>query len=188
MRRHTIAGLMLTVLACALAVASLRYASEFWVTVTLTTTLGLLGGSIFGVAYRTGARRAGWLGFLVFGGGYVALEFTPLGGELETNLPVTRLLVRLDEAMHPDPLAGKRLVEVLESSLGGSSAVGGAVYEMKLRTPVNASWSAMARQFVGPSGHREHFLAVGHGLCALLVGLSGTVIARRFQATSRERA
>jgi hypothetical protein len=191
MRRHTIAGLMLTVLACALAVAALRYASEFWVTIVLATTLGLLGGSIFGVAYRTGARRAGWLGFLVFGGGYVALAFTPWGAELETNLPVTRLLVRLDEAMHPDPSVGDRLVVrgishlALRTTLATDDS---GMFERALGVPVNDSWSALARQFVGPSGQREHFLAVGHGLCALLSGLVGAMIARRFHRTNRETA
>jgi hypothetical protein len=192
MRRHTIAGLMLTVLACALAVAALRYASELWVTVVLATTLALLGCSIFGVAYRTGARRAGWLGFLVFGGGYVALAFTPWGAELKTNLPVTRLLVRLDEAMHPDPSVGDLLV-VSRFRASASSGIrlaidGSPTFERTLGDPVNASWSALARQYVGPSGRREHFLAVGHGLCALLSGLIGAIIARRFHRTNREAA
>jgi hypothetical protein len=184
MRRHTIAGLMLMVLACAVSVAALRYASEFWVTVILATTLVLLGCSIFGVAYRTGARRAGWLGFLVFGGGYVVLAFTPLGAELKKNLPVTRMLVRLDEAMHPSAaFVGET---IMFTGSGGQqvarTVAGGSIIEY---FTVAGSGSA-SRGFLAASGQREHFLAVGHGLVALLVGLFGTIIARRFQRTNRD--
>jgi hypothetical protein len=183
MRRHTIAGLMLMVLACALAVAALRYASEFWVTVVLATTLALLGCSVFGVAYRTGACRAGWLGFLVFGGGYVALAFTPWGGELKTNLPFTRMLVRLDEAMHP--AAAFEVEAILLANASGQPAGTVTLNPSAVKTSA-LTWGSASLGLLAPSGQREHFLAVGHGLCALMLGLFGMIIARRFQGTSRE--
>jgi hypothetical protein len=185
MRRHTIAGLMLMVLACAVAVAALRYASELWVTVILATTLVLLWCSVFGVVYRTGARRAGWLGFLVFGGGYVALAFTPWGAELKTNLPITRLLVRLDEAMHP---AKPWQVEtVLYPTAGGQPMASPVTFNPSLKSSA-VTWGSARLGLLVSSGQREHFLAIGHGLVALLVGLFGTIIARRFQGTNRETA
>jgi hypothetical protein len=186
MRRHTIAGLMLMVLACAVAVAALRYASELWVTVVLDTALILLGCLVFGVAYRTGARRAGWLGFLVFGGGYVAIAFTPWGAELKTNLPVTRLLVRLDETLHPP--AGFVGETIMFTGSGPQNADGTVAVDSFIEyLPVAGPASARLKLFYA-SSQREHFLAVGHGLCGLMIGLMGSIIARRFHRASGETA
>jgi hypothetical protein len=71
--RMSLAGLMVLVL----GIAALRDASETWAGIVHLLTLGLLGVSILGVVYRSGGRRAWWLGFGLFGWGYAALTLAP---------------------------------------------------------------------------------------------------------------
>ena len=83
--RFSIAGLMGAVLTAALGLAALRSASETWAGVALLVTCGILGLAVIGAACRSAAERAWWLGFAVFGWGYLALAFwSPPGG---TKLP-----------------------------------------------------------------------------------------------------
>jgi hypothetical protein len=73
--RFRIAGLMGAVLVAALGLAALRNASELWAGVTFLATCGVLCLAIVGVVCRGGGERAWWLGFALFGWGYLALAF-----------------------------------------------------------------------------------------------------------------
>jgi hypothetical protein len=75
--RISLAGLMVLVVVLGFGFAALRDASETWAGIVLLLTLGLLGVSILGVVYRREARRAWWVGFALFGWGYVALTLAP---------------------------------------------------------------------------------------------------------------
>ena len=55
--------------------AALRSASETWAGVTLLATCGVLGLAVIGVVYRDVTERAWWLGFALFGWGYLALAY-----------------------------------------------------------------------------------------------------------------
>ena len=89
--RVSIAGLMGAVLIAALCVAALRFASETWAGVTLMATCGVLGLAVVGVVYRDVPERAWWLGFALFGWGYLVLAFwSPF---IATTLPTLTLLV-----------------------------------------------------------------------------------------------
>ncbi len=88
--RVSIAGLMGAVLIAALCVAALRSASETWAGVTLLATCGVLGLAAIGVVNREVTERAWWLGFALFGWGYLALAFwSPF---IATRLPTLTLL------------------------------------------------------------------------------------------------
>jgi hypothetical protein len=78
--RFSLAALMGIVLFCGIAVASLRYASDLWGSLLFTSAFALLLASIVGLALGRGRTRAGWLGFSVFGWGYLALCFGPWFG------------------------------------------------------------------------------------------------------------
>jgi hypothetical protein len=88
--RFSIAGLMAAVLITALGLAALRSASATAAGVTLLATCGVLGLAVVGVVCRTAGERAWWLGFAVFGWGYMALAF--LSPYDSATLPTLTLL------------------------------------------------------------------------------------------------
>jgi hypothetical protein len=107
--RASIAGLMGLVLIAALGMAALRNASETWAGVTYLVTRGVLGLAILCAIYARGARRAWWLGFCLFGWGYLALMATRI--ELRSPyLPTSTLLVALRPHLgypaDPSPMTG----------------------------------------------------------------------------------
>jgi hypothetical protein len=73
--RFSIAGLMGAVLIVALGLAALRSASATWSSATFLATCGLLCLALVGAVCRGEAERAWWLGFALFGWGYLALAF-----------------------------------------------------------------------------------------------------------------
>jgi hypothetical protein len=79
--RVPIAALMGVVLLIALGCAALRSGSALWASILLTVDFVLLGFASLAIAYRRGARRAWWVGFAVFGWGYLGLAFGPWTAE-----------------------------------------------------------------------------------------------------------
>jgi hypothetical protein len=71
--RFSIARLMGVVLVAALGSAALRYSSESSAGVMLLLTVGVLTLAVEGAICRGPNERACWLGFALFGGGYLAL-------------------------------------------------------------------------------------------------------------------
>jgi hypothetical protein len=71
--RISVAGMMIVLIVLAFALASLRFPSDAAAAVVLLATQALLAFAILAVVYRTGERRAFWLGFALFGWGYMAL-------------------------------------------------------------------------------------------------------------------
>ena len=71
--RISIAGLMGAVLVAAVGLAALQNASQTWAGAMYLTTYGVLGLAIVGAICRGFPERAWWLGFGVFGWGYLVL-------------------------------------------------------------------------------------------------------------------
>jgi hypothetical protein len=91
--RVSIAGLMGAVLIAAVCLAALRFASETWAGVTLLATCAVLGLAVVGVVCRDVTERPWWLGFALFGWGYLALAFwSPFN---TTKLPTLTLIEAL---------------------------------------------------------------------------------------------
>jgi hypothetical protein len=88
--RASIAGLMGAVLIAALGLTALRSASDTWSGATLLATCGVLGLAVVGTVCRDAAERAWWLGFTVFGWGYLAMAFS--SSVDATKLPTFTLL------------------------------------------------------------------------------------------------
>jgi hypothetical protein len=84
MRRISIRSLMAFVLVAAVGLAALRNASELWAGIMLLFALAAVGVAILGTALSRGRERAGWLGFVVFGGGYLVVSLFPVRYELAT--------------------------------------------------------------------------------------------------------
>ena len=73
--RFSIAALMGVVLLAALALAMFRYGSRVSAGVLLLFTYAMLCLAVVGIVCRGGGERAWWLGFSLFGWGYMALAF-----------------------------------------------------------------------------------------------------------------
>jgi hypothetical protein len=102
--RVTLKASMVGIVLLAVALASLRYASPVWAGAVLLATQAALGLAILGVVYRAGARRAFWLGFAIFGWGYL---FQLVGGSDERPVSYSRygkMLVRNDDSDPPRPV------------------------------------------------------------------------------------
>jgi hypothetical protein len=90
MRRISIAGLLGFVAVFAISLAALVNATYAWRGAVFTLTMMMLFASVLGVIFR-GWRTGGWLGFALFGWGYLLLGTTlPL-----SFLPHQRLLTDL---------------------------------------------------------------------------------------------
>ena len=88
--RFRIGSLMGIVLVLAIGFAALKNASATWASAIFLLTCGVLGLAVIGAICRRGADRAGWLGFALFGWGYMALAFWP--SEFLPNPPTLALL------------------------------------------------------------------------------------------------
>jgi hypothetical protein len=203
MRRFTILSLMGLVLGVAVAVAALGNADDYWAGGLMLATALLVGVVTLGAVYHTGRRRAGRLGFAVFTGGYFALAFLGLSDQNLAKLPTTWLLVYV----HQRVAAPQTFTVTLTSFAPGSTVLPDATRSMNNVTPgpsantiktTTTSPFTVASTLTGNTSTRwqtllpgaanyEAFSAVGHCLFAVLAGLLGMVIARRYQ-TRQERA
>jgi hypothetical protein len=113
--RFPIAGLMWAVLVAALGLAALRSSSELWAGATFLATCGILCLAIVGIVCRTDETRAWWLGFALFGWGYLALAFWS-----PHSLPTTALLHMLEARLGtPKPVGGGLKSVMLAGGFGG---------------------------------------------------------------------
>ena len=99
--RFSIAGLMVAVAASALVIAGLRSANSAttFAGAMLMLACGVLGLAIVGVVSRRGNERTWWLGFALFGCGYLVLAFWTENGF--HSLPTTSLLLFLSSKIDP---------------------------------------------------------------------------------------
>ena len=170
-----IRDLMGAVVFLAAALAALRNPDDYWAGGLLIVTLVLLGTAVLAVVYERGRSRAGWLGFLVFGGAYLALSVGQLpSAAMSAKLPTTRLMsyahARVDAAAR---LRAKLVFQIIDQSTGTMS-----FDEAAIQADPSQKWKAIVPGAV----NYEAFSLVGHCLVALLAGLLGAVIARRYQA------
>ena len=97
--RFSIAGLMAAVAVAALAVAALRASTPAWAGAMLMLVWSVLGLAIVSIVYRPRGERAWWLGFALFGCGYLVLAFW---SEINfDSLPTTTLLLFLSSKVDP---------------------------------------------------------------------------------------
>ena len=150
--RFSIAGLMGAVLTAALGLAALRSASETWAGAALLVTCAMLGLAVVSVASRAAAERAWWLGFAVFGWGYLALALWSSPGA--TKLPTVTGL----EAVWTK--IGMTVPEVAPAR----GTTGGADPSFTVESELLSS-------------AENPFMIVGHSLLALLAAAFGGIAA-----------
>jgi hypothetical protein len=196
MRRFTILGLMGLILGVAVAVAALRNADDYWAGGLLLATALLIGVVTLGAVYHSGRRRAGRLGFVVFGGGYFALAFLGLSDRNLAKLPTTWLLLYVHQQVAPPQTftialtsagpgqgaAGTILTSNVTPGPSANTVTTTTTSQLILTNNVSVVAPARWKSLLPGAANYESFGVVGHCLFALLAGLLGIIIARRYQA------
>jgi hypothetical protein len=199
------------VLAYALGLAALRNANELWAGTLALLTLGLLGVAVLGVIYERGRDRAWWLGYALFGGGYLVVTFAPWVVEgFQPKLPTSKLLGYVHSQVSPPSvqinlsnlkaLQDQRMLTQAKLAkikrLTRSSADPSVVSLQKTLKALDSKIGAIQVPTAGSvnrwqallpgAANYDPFLRVGHCLFAILSGLAGAFVACRFHAR-RER-
>jgi hypothetical protein len=204
--RFTIRSIVWLVVFLGVAIASLRESNDAWDSgVFGLTILTLLTASLLAV-HRSETARAFWLGFVLFGGVYLASSLLP---PIESRLPTTKLLAFLD-AQVPGRVKSWT-VTFTTASPGGSTIVssgtGMSAGTFLLNTapansnlvpaPVTAASAAqiwdldsryVASLFTSPVATTENFLRIGHSLTALLMAFIGGNLSRWIHVRKPGRA
>ncbi|MGO9471601.1 MAG: hypothetical protein ACLQVF_46555 [Isosphaeraceae bacterium] len=172
--RFSIAGLMGIVLVAAIGLAAWRNASETWAGVMLLLTCGVLALAVVGVVCRTEAERAWWLGFALFGWGYLALVFWSWNNDRAPKLPTLVWLDRLSIKLGVNPHG--------MGGMGGMGGVGGGMRSMPMVTGGFGGGDASGADAYG--SHAQ----VGHCVWALLFAMLGGILARVLFAIPARRS
>ena len=201
MRRFTILGLMGLVLGVAVAIAALRNADDYWAGGLMLATALLIGVVTLGAVYHSGRRRAGRLGFAVFGGGYFALAFLGLSDQNLAKLPTTWLLAYVHQRVAPPQSfiftvhgrhgpgqtgQGTILTSNVTPGPLANTVTATTTSQFALASGVSGDTSTRWKSLLPGAANYEAFSVVGHCLFALLAGLLGMIIARRYQARRSE--
>jgi hypothetical protein len=93
--RYNIAGALGAIVFVAVGLAALREADVLWDSWLFSLTLGLMLFAVLLAAHRTGDRRAFWIGFALFGWGYLSSSLIP---STESRLITTKALAYLHQA------------------------------------------------------------------------------------------
>jgi hypothetical protein len=76
---------MVFVFVAGVGLAALRNASDLWAGMMLLVALASVGVAVLGAVLMDDRERAWWLGFAVFGGGYLVAALSPVGTALATT-------------------------------------------------------------------------------------------------------
>jgi hypothetical protein len=168
--RFSIAGLMGIVLVAAVGMAALVAPSPTWAGAIFLLTCAVLGLAIVGAIYRRGASRAFWVGFCVFGWGYLALL------ALVANYGVGILPFPPSPASQIawpipfPPLLTSQILSALRVRVGHEVPSGGG-------PQWQTYWNIILPYY-----------QIGHALWTLLAGLVGGTLARIFLALPADRS
>jgi hypothetical protein len=180
--RFSIASLLAVVLVLAVGFAAMREATEVWSSSIFTLTLGALLCSVLLAIHRAAARRAFWVGFALFGWGYLVLSLVP---SVESRLLTAKGLAFLDSKV-PGRSPVMYSIRLTGPALGSFNTQIQAVAFSPSGNQVAASspglvrvWNAATGKLLqGWSGTTENFVNIGHSLIALLAGCVGGVLSR----------
>ena len=185
--RSTLKGLLGTVLFVAVALAALRDPTDAWDSGVLgLSLLILLTGTLLAV-HGSGRRRAGWMGFVLFGWVYLIVSLiVPIGARLPTSKGLFYLGSKLANRETPASRLYRQLVLENTGVFGSPQPV---VPDVTLWSPTGpytwpgASDWTYSWQFTGvaPPGFgivSENFVRIGHSLLALVLAFVGSHLSR----------
>jgi hypothetical protein len=187
--RFTIASLLVLVLFLALGLAALRGATDLWDSGVLGVTLALLAVSLLLAVHRTGPGRAYWLGFALFGCGYLCLSLAP---SIEARLPTSRALAYLDSKVS-DRVVSYTIAYSTASANGNTGMpLQAFAFSPAVNTTVSNQaatmqiWNASTGRLLGwQGGTAENFVRIGHSLLALMLAFLGAHFSRHLHASKQ---
>jgi hypothetical protein len=194
--RITIVGMMAVVLACGVAFAALRDASDVWEGAVLMATVSILGAAILGSRSGRASDRAWWQGFALFGWGYLIATMAPwFGHEVGTKLPTSMALNYLQRLAVGAPksatLTGNVSIKdpsysITTESLRIDYPDGRTTIMDPKGEDVSLLLGRTARTALPGAINREAFLRVGHCSFAFLAAIIGALIGRHFYSAEEQ--
>jgi hypothetical protein len=186
--RFNISKLVVLILALAIGFAALRESNDLWASGLFTLTVGVLLTTILLVVHRSDARRVFWIGFALFGWGYLALSLVP---SIESRLTTTKALAYLDSKVPRTPSflnvrltfssPGARRNQLRSVRLGPDGNQLTTTNQGQLTI-----WDvADSNMLIGWPGTTENFIRIGHSLLTLLAAWFGGQVSRRLWRASR---
>ena len=150
----------------------------------------VLLGTVLLAIHRTGAHKAFWLGFALFGLAYLALSLIP---PVESRLVTSKVL----GFVYP-PIPGLNITYVGPTTASGGQGPQTRMIAYALSGSQLANWKdgldltwtwdeAIARTtlFAGKRGTPENFAKIGHTFITLLLAWLGGILSRRlFRAST----
>ncbi len=184
MRRYsTTIGLLMRVTAVfAVGMAALFNSSAAWATImTLSMTILLLLAGI-AVVYRTGRCRAGWIGFLIFGWGYILLSvLQEHSQEAPIDFPSLNrhILAQMHLKRNLKPIPGS-YADIMDDESDSPYYVSVKVLEMVQLGHYKVQFSDGRVKTVNPTlfrqDNKKFYLPVGRSLLNLLFALIGSLV------------
>jgi hypothetical protein len=191
--RFNIASILGVIMFLGVGFAALKESGDLWESGIFTLTLGVLLVSILLAIHRSEARRAFWIGFALFGGGYLAIS---LISSIESRLLTAKGLAYLDRKLSGRPPDVATLLLSVARSSGSANqaqnvafAVDGLKVAATSKQGIVRIWDATTgRLLTGWSGTTENLVRIGHSLLAVVAGWLGGQLARRLHRGSRPPA
>jgi hypothetical protein len=169
--RFNIAGLIVLILICGIAFAALKESNDPWEHGVFSLALLALVTSVLLAIHRTGARRAFWLGFALFGGCYVGFSLIP---PIESRLVSSQALSYIHSKL-PRQSAPALSLTVIAS--------GTSVLNIQPQ-PVTLTVNSDHFRLIQWGSSTENFVRIGHSLLALLLAWLGALLSRRLSRTA----
>lgn len=192
--RISIAGAMIAIIVIALGLAALVRPSEMAAHAAFSLAMASIGVAILGVVFGHRRCRAGWGGYLLFAGGYLAICFTPW---FVDNVRPRLLTSSLIDYGYRDLLsyAPTHSGEVVWFPLGSGEFINGRFTgELRNGSLTNSptmAWIERGGARVGflPSSLRAvppaTFSMLADSLVAILLGWFGSICAKSFESRRR---
>jgi hypothetical protein len=184
--RFNIAGLLVLIMFCGLAFAALKQSTDLWQSAVFSLTCFVLVTAALLAILRGGSRRHFWLGFLLFGGCYLAFSLIP---PIESRLLSSKGFTLVQSLIYQQVPATYDIVFATDGSVVRTQpeqVKSLDVYATDVQfadvTHGNLNfWNASTGKFLGSwGGSPENFTSIGHSLLALLLGWSGGLLSRWF--------
>lgn len=185
--RFRISTLLILIIFLSVSFAALRQADTPWDSVILTATLTLLMMSVLLAIHGPGEKRAFWVAFAVFGGGYLGLASLPtIEPRLLTSLALSYLDSKIPGRAHvakhsswaKSGLTTSGTVVIVQSQPRPVARSNG----MSTANPVQDQYmwtTATGFAFWPGDSGTDVFVQIGHSLLSLLFGWLGGILSRR---------
>jgi hypothetical protein len=194
--RFRIGTLLVLIIALGIGLAALRESNATWDSGVFTLALAALLVSILLAIHRTESRRAFWIGFAMFGWGYLTMSLVP---PIASRLVTTKLLAYIDSKV---PRSTPAVVTYFEYNDGSmdlhvvNKLQPNVLYPHVLylnkesdtfqdMTEIAPNTSTGLR-LRGSSGTAENFVRIGHSLFALIAAFVGGRLSGYLYAKNRQ--